>query len=120
MAKSGTFTRKQLKYIEFLANPEKRRTKVQFAQDIGVSLRTLFRWQEKEGFSDAVYELAMFYLGTDLPQVLSDMRRASRKGSVDAMKLILQQTGKLRKEPEQEVRVVLSWDEEDMASSGAC
>lgn len=121
MAKSDMFTRKQLHYIEFLANPEERGTKVQFAQDIGVSLRTLFRWQNLAGFNNAVYERAMFYLNARLPKTLIALGKASEKGNVEAMKLILQHCGKLKDKVEQEVKVTISWDEEEeaMASSRA-
>ncbi|GFP23352.1 hypothetical protein HKBW3S09_00819 [Candidatus Hakubella thermalkaliphila] len=118
---SRNWTPKQLKYIKFLADPEESRSKSQFAQEIKVSLRTLFRWQEKEGFWDAVYELAKVHLKGELAPVLRALARQARKGDVSAIKLILQQTGKLRKEPEQEVKVVISWDEgeEAVASCGA-
>jgi len=114
---SRNWTQKQLKYIRFLADPEETRSKSQFAQDIGVSLRTLFRWQEKEGFSDAVYELAMVHLKGDLAPVLRALAKQAGKGDVQAIKLALQHTGKFveRQSSAQEVKVIISWDEEEEA-----
>ncbi|GFP43681.1 hypothetical protein HKBW3C_02810, partial [Candidatus Hakubella thermalkaliphila] len=73
------------------------------------------------GFWDAVYELAMVHLESSLAPTLKALARQASKGDVQAIKLILQHTGKLRKEPEQEVKVVISWDEgeEAVASCGA-
>ncbi|GFP24786.1 hypothetical protein HKBW3S43_01048 [Candidatus Hakubella thermalkaliphila] len=119
--KSTIWTAKQLKYIDLLANPEENRSKEKMAEELGVDPATLYKWQNKEGFWDAVYERAMVYLNASLAQVLHSLKRQAKKGDVNAIKLILQHTGKLRKEPEQEVRVILSWDEEEeaMTSCGA-
>ncbi len=94
------WTPKQLKCIRFLADSEETRSKSQFAQDIKVSLRTLFRWQEKDGFWDAVYELA---------PVLRALAKRVCKGDVNAIKLLLQHTGKFLERQKQEVKVTLSW-----------
>lgn len=112
---SRNWTPKQLKYIKFLADPEESRSKSQFAQEIKVSLRTLFRWQEKEGFWDAVYELAMVHLKAELAPVLQALAKQAGKGDVSAIKLLLQHTGKFLERQKQEVKVTLSWAEEEKA-----
>lgn len=114
---SRNWTPKQFKHIRFLADPEETHSKSEFAQEIKVSLRTLFRWQEKEGFWDAVYELAMMHLKAKLAPLLRALARQAGKGDISTIKLLLQHTGKLieRQHSEQEVKVTIGWDEEEEA-----
>jgi len=105
------WTSLQLKAIDLLANPYEHKTKVEIAKEVGVSAVTLWQWENLEGFNEAVYERAMFYLNARLPKILKSLGGTSEKGNVEAIKLALLHCGKLKEKVEQEVKVVISWDE---------
>jgi len=109
--KPTIWTAKQLKYMEMLADPENFKTKQQMAEELGVNRTTLWDWQNLEGFNEAVYERAMFYLNARLPKILKSLGGSSERGNVEAIKLALLHCGKLKEKVEQEVKVVISWDE---------
>lgn len=108
-----TWSAKQLRFIDFLANPDEHRTKREFAEVLGVHEVTLCKWQNKEGFQDEVSKRAMIYLNIAFPEFLAALKKMAKKGNVDAIKLALQQLGKLVEKVQEEVRVKISWDEEE-------
>lgn len=107
------WTAEQLQYIDRLADPDERRTKEQLSKDLGIGRTTLWTWEQKEGFQEEVYQRAMHYLRDFLPEALSVLRSTVRKRNVDALKLLLQHTGKLVEKVQEEVKVTISWEEEE-------
>jgi len=86
---------KQLNLIDLKANPQNDQTNEELAKTLHIGNRTIYRWFDIPGFWDAVYERAMSYLEGELPKVLSSLAKEANAGNVNAIKLLLQHTGKL-------------------------
>jgi len=99
------WTPKQLKFIDIKANPQDTRSNEEIATDMGYNSRTFYRWQNQDGFWDAVYNRAMFYLEGQLPDVIKSLATEAKAGNVNAIKLLLQHTGKLVEKLEIDHRV---------------
>jgi transcriptional regulator with XRE-family HTH domain len=96
MSESVRFTGRQHRYIEWLAETKYNRTpstREELAKELGVSSRTLRRWQEKEGFGEMVKERTRELLRSDFPEILGALRREANKGSFQHIKLALEMLG---------------------------
>ena len=102
MSQYAGWTKRQLRLIEWEATDRHERfppTQAMLAKELGITARAIQRWKKKDGFWDAVNELAEAYLSQDLPQVMAALRREACKGSLGHIRTILELTGRLRDEP---------------------
>jgi hypothetical protein len=91
-----SWTEKQLKFIEWLSLPRYARTpptQEMFAETIGVSDLTLWRWKKLDGFQESVNALARQTVGAKLPEVYGALLREAEKGSFPHIKLALELSG---------------------------
>lgn len=90
------WTSNQRKYIEWVATPEELREQrrlADFAEHIGISRVTLWRWNKIPGFHEAVQEQTKQYLGDALPEVLATLKEMARRGSFPHQKMYLEMLG---------------------------
>ena len=90
------FTVKQRRYQQWLSTPKHAReiaTQERFAKKLGVSSRTLQRWQELPGFLAAVNDIAIRALHPFTTEVLHSIGQQAAMGSFKHQKLLLQLVG---------------------------
>lgn len=90
------WTNKQKTLHRWLALPKKERkpkTIELLALEIDVDPATLYRWRRLDGFMDEVRKLIREQLDDDLSEIYSALRRESRKGSFQHIKLSLELAG---------------------------
>jgi hypothetical protein len=96
MSRDVTFSSRQLKFIDWLANTKydrKPATQELLAKEIGVAARTLVRWKKQPELQEAVRQRTRELLGDDLPEILGALRREAAKGSFQHIKLALEMLG---------------------------
>jgi len=96
MSRDVTFSSRQLKFIDWLANTKydrKPATQELLAKEIGVAARTLVRWKKQPELQEAVRQRTRELLGDDLPEILGALRREATKGSFQHVKLALEMLG---------------------------
>lgn len=96
MSETVRFTGKQARYIEWLAETKYDRSPVTrelLAKELGVTSRTLRRWQKLEGFGQAVHDRTRELLKEDFPEILGALRREAAKGNFQHIKLALEMLG---------------------------
>lgn len=60
-------TGKKRKLAEMLANPDISKTKKEIAEELGISLTTMWRWTREADFIDLISELVNSYTDSELP-----------------------------------------------------
>lgn len=75
-------------------------TKVDIANEVGVTRDTIYKWFKDPEFVEIFYEKYMVSFGAKLPSVLQSMIREAEAGSVQAGRLVLEHSGKLIKRVE--------------------
>ena len=92
------WTIKQRAYMAWLAKSKYFRipvTKEKYAEEVGITSRTLRNWQNKDGFQDEVTAIARKYLEEDLPEIYAAVSREAVKGNFQHAKLAFELTGEL-------------------------
>ncbi len=87
------FSPEQRKLIELLANPERKLTAEQLAEEIGVSQTTIYRWKKSPHLIHAVNQLAYHFLQTELPEVYQSLVKKAKSGNVRAIEIMLKYVG---------------------------
>ena len=105
-----SWTNRQRQYQFFLATPETLRpkdckTETDFAKKFELKPETLALWKLAPGWWQAVYDVSLNTLGTELPAILSALAGKAKAGNVSAIKLALQALGTLVEKSQQEVRL---------------
>lgn len=93
---TSKWTPEQLQVQRWLAMPTKLRqprTQKQLAAQLGISEEVICRWKHLPGWSDAVSEIIRVWLFDDLPDVLKELVRQAKKGSVSHQRLFLEVLG---------------------------
>ena len=67
------------------------------AQSVGVSIESIKRWRKDPNFIDSIYDRYMVEYGSELPNVLNAALREAKAGNVQAMRLVLEHSGRLVK-----------------------
>ncbi len=101
-----SWTANQLKFMEWLSLPRYDRlppTQEMFAESIGTTNLTLWRWKKLLGFQEAVNALARATIGTKLPEVYGALLREAEKGSYQHIKLVLELSGDYVETQRQEI-----------------
>lgn len=96
MSENVRFTAKQQRYIDWLAETKYDRSPVNrelLAKELGVTSRTLRRWQKLDGFGEVVKERTRELLREEFPEILGALRREAGKGSFQHIKLALEMLG---------------------------
>ena len=91
------WTPRQRQHQLWLATPKPERTpatKEEWAETLGVTDRTLRRWERLPGFYDAVFQLAGIHLDARLPEVLGRLADLAVEGDLDAIRLALELRGR--------------------------
>lgn len=96
-----TFTAKQQRYIEILADPDDSRKQEDVAKSLRVTRKTLYEWRKLEGFWEAVGELVKDGTDQRMGRVWSKLVSLCERGNVPAMKLLFQLRGELVEKSEQ-------------------
>ena len=104
MSKSD-WTPVQLQYMAMLADPTKKRSQKQIAGELGVSTRTLQRWQRKEGFWDIVDKSVKTVSDQALSSVWSALINKAVDGDVSAIRLYFQLRGELVEKRQEKLTV---------------
>jgi len=127
MSESVRFTGKQRRYIEWLAETKYDRSPVNrelLAKELGVTSRTLRRWQKLEGFGEAVKERTRELLKADFPEILGALRREASQGSFQHIKLALEMLGEYVERREvtgkdgEPLIIKLTWDDDTTPDDG--
>lgn len=119
------WTANQLKYQHWLAQSKYDRlppTKELFASELGVDAATLWRWEQKPGWAEAVTQIALNYLQRDTAEVLQALAREAKKGSIQHIKEFLSLVGIVGEQPTQNVtqHVVIEYaDDTDIVAEAA-
>ncbi len=92
------------RYIKFVASGcfvnGKRLTHEEFAKNIGVSRKTLYRWQESiPDFWHQVQNIRSKAYKLKISSIYQALYKQALKGDVNASKLLLQQVGELEPTP---------------------
>ena len=95
------WTTTQMLFIEWMALPNEERpddvrTQRAFAKAHGVHENTLVSWKKIPGFTDAVYDLGLAYLGGEVGQFLAALARKAKKEDVPAIRTALEVLQKYR------------------------
>lgn len=78
-------------FVEWLATPENERPpQATMADKWHVCDRTIRNWMRDPEIGEAATDLAMAWVGAQIPQVISAMVRESKKGNVAAAKLMFE------------------------------
>jgi len=119
------WTANQIKYQHWLAQSKYERippTKELYAVELGVDAATLWRWEQKPGWDNAITQIALTYLRKDTAEVLQALAREAKKGSVQHIKEFLSLVGIVGEQPTQNVnqRIVIEYaDDEDIVTQAA-
>jgi hypothetical protein len=100
------WTIKQRKFMDWLSLPSDERlptTEKSFAEDIGVSVMTLWRWKQLPGFYAEVNKLVDEHFGDDYAPIVEAFKREARNGSYQHQKTYFEMLGKYM--PKQQVEV---------------
>lgn len=106
MAAKRTWSPEQIRFQEWLALPRQMRqpaTQEALAEELGVHWVTLSKWKKREGFMEAVSELARRHLIAALPDVYGSLVDEAVRGDVAAIKLYLQLLGEVTERSQIEV-----------------
>lgn len=98
------WTAKQLCMQHLLANPFDERSDREKCAEVGVTQMTLWRWRRLSGWTDAVHEIALKYIGHKSPAVLKGLYRRAKTGDPQAVKLFLEVIGKYTEKKELDIR----------------
>ncbi len=90
---------KQIKLIELLVDPTDSRTKAEKACALGISPRTLYKWQHLPSWHETVNGLALQSLGGRLPNIFRSVASKAEEGDVSAAKLVFEICGLLDGKP---------------------
>jgi len=94
--KRKEFSAKELHVIEWLANPQDKRTNKQIHEEVGIATRTVTEWKKRPDILEAVYDRVMQQVGLELPRVMESMvLKAIHQQDVNAAKLVLKAAGKI-------------------------
>jgi len=96
-----TFTAKQYKYIEILADPAEKRDQKAIAKGLGVTRKTLYEWRKLEGFWEEVGKLVQDGTAQRMSRVWDKLLNQCERGNVQAMRLLFQLRGELVEKQEQ-------------------
>lgn len=105
MSKNVSFSANQTKFIEWLADPGKRKppTQYQLAETMGVRPETLTRWKREPELMKAVRVRSRELLGEDLPKIYEALRLQANAGSFQHIKLALELTGEYQETNRHEI-----------------
>ena len=83
-------------------------SKKEVCEKLDIPTRTLTEWCSDPNFGDALYKRAMVEYGLELPAVLKALTKEAKGGNVQAIRTVLEHTGKLVKN---NVNVIISpWE----------
>lgn len=101
------FSQEKLTAARMMTDPVKKYTNKEIAKAVGVTDRTIYRWKEDPEFNELLVFLTLQYLRADLADTVRAMKKAIKKGKVNAMQLHFQAAGLLvdRRETVQDVNV---------------
>jgi hypothetical protein len=103
------WTTDQIKYQRWLAQSKYERqphTKELFAKDVlGVDFTTIWRWEQKPGWNEAVTQIVMDALSAHIPEVLASLVREAEKGSIQHIKEFLGLVGIVGDQPTQNANI---------------
>lgn len=89
---NGKWTKKQLKFMQMLADPLLDKSDEDIAVELNVKPETLSRWRRLPGFQRMAKKLAEEYLGNGCPAVLKELSKKAKEGNVQAIKLFMDYT----------------------------
>jgi len=91
------FTPKQVSYINWLANPNRKGTKEAIAKSkFNYSYRALRKWEQLPGFWDLVWDrFVNYYLQGELPEVNQILIRKAKDGDMQAINKVYEIAGKI-------------------------
>lgn len=96
MSKNVTYTANQIAVIEWLATSKfdrKPMTQALLADQLGVHEKTISRWKQLPGFTEAVIDRSRELLKSNLPEIYGALNREAEKGSFQHIKLVMEMTG---------------------------
>jgi len=71
---------------------------------VGVSRIAVYKWREKPGWRDAVYDIAKKWIGDKAPKVLKALVHKAQTGDPVAIKLYLEVIGRFTQKSELDIR----------------
>lgn len=86
------WTKKQLKFMQMLADPLLDKKIEDIAVELKVKPETLSRWRRLPGFQRKAKKLAEEYLGNGWPAALTALSQKAKEGNVQAIKLLMEYT----------------------------
>jgi len=100
----GTWSPRQIKMQELLANPFDARTINEKAKELGVADNTVYKWKRIPGWRDSVFEIARKWIGDKAPKVLKALCDKAIEGDPPCIKMYLEMIGKYTQKSELEIR----------------
>jgi hypothetical protein len=83
----------QIRLVEFLVNPEDRRTKEEKCNEAGVTRKTLYEWLKKPEFVDYMNSQIDKYTNSDLSEIWRAFLLQCKRGNMDAIKYYFEVKG---------------------------
>jgi len=81
---------KQIKMAELLLNPEDRRTKQDKCKEVGITMKTLWKWMKDKRYVDYVNSQIDQYTNGELAEVWRALINQCKRGNIQAMKLFFE------------------------------
>ena len=120
------WTADQIRYQHWLALSRFERqppTKELYAKNVlGIDPVTLWRWEQKPGWDEAVTQIALTELRKHVPEVVAALAREAEKGSIQHIKELLSLVGITGDQPEQNVNqhIIIEYlDDQDIVAQAA-
>lgn len=89
--KGSTLSVEQIRFAEFLVNPERSMTQVEFGQTIGIDDATLSRWKSKKEFQELIWSMTLDDVKTEkISRVWKGLVKAAERGDSKASKLVFE------------------------------
>ena len=102
--KSDTLKALAIEYMALQPNISKK----EVCEKLNIPTRTLTDWCSDPNFGSALYKRAMVEYGLELPAILKALTKEAKGGNVQAIRTVLEHTGKLAKN---NVNVIVSpWE----------
>lgn len=84
---------RQIKMVEFLVDPDDKRSKREKIADIGVSPTTFYEWMKDKRFVDYMNSQLTKYTDGELSEVWKALMRKCKMGDISAIKLFFEMKG---------------------------
>ena len=88
------FSAEQMRFMTMLADPENHISQNEMAVELGVRPETLSRWKREPGFSEAMWELTLRNLESEISRVSAVLLKQALEGDIRSIRLFYEVVGR--------------------------